>query len=149
MSPPTVLDQFDRAAEAHPNRTAIFWDRQRLSYGDLQRRIHVVATNLHHQAAVRPGDRVGILLKNSPEFIDALLAALRMGATVVPINTFLKAPEIQHIAYDCQLKCLITEPAFDEVTAMLQRVNLVYQESLAQRSSTPLLQFPRLSLSDL
>jgi len=78
-----------------------------------------------------PGDRVGILLKNSPEFIYALYGALKLGATVVPINTFLKPPEIQHIADDCQLKCLISSPDFDEVTGKLQGVAVV---SIAQLS---------------
>jgi len=74
---------------------------------------------------IAPGDRVGILLKNSPEFIYALYAALKLGATVVPVNTCLKAPEIQHIADDCNLKCLISSPDFDEVTTKLQRVPMV------------------------
>jgi long-chain acyl-CoA synthetase len=77
----------------------------------------------HH--GVSRGDRVGILLKNCPEFIFALYAALKSGATVVPINNFLKAPEIQHIVDDCQVKCLITSAEFDETISKLQGVTAI------------------------
>src|SRR5262249_6642582 len=62
----------------------------------------------------------------------------KSGATAVPINTFLKAPEIQHIADDCRLVNLITEPEFSEVTSKLQRVKPIDISQLANgHSSTP------------
>ncbi len=135
MHQPTVIAQFEQMAALNPRKPAIFWGAERIRYGQLRERIRTFAANLQQGAAIERGDRVGILLKNSPEFIYALYAALEAGATVVPVNTFLKAPEIQHIIDDCRLKCLVTEPAFDEVTAKLQRTRLVPVAELARPSS--------------
>ena len=108
MTEPTVIAQFDAVAAAQPRKVCIFWGRNRITNKHLAARIHAYGARLQAGYGVGRGDRVGILLKNRPEFIVALYAALKSGATVVPINSFLKAPEIQHIVDDCQLKCLIT-----------------------------------------
>ena len=42
------------------------------------------------------GDRVALVLPNSPQFIVAFYGALRAGATVVPCNPRYTAPELQH-----------------------------------------------------
>jgi long-chain acyl-CoA synthetase len=98
---------------------------------------------------VQKGDRVGLLLKNSPHFIYALYAALKSGATVVPINTFLKAPEVQHIADDCQLKCLVADESFNDLTTRLQRVQVVPLESIAGIDISSALNVPSVSPTDL
>jgi long-chain acyl-CoA synthetase len=132
MTESTVLSQFDVVAAAKPGKVAIFWGSEKIPYRDLAARIDACSAALQAcpdlggaAPGIVKGDRVGILLKNSPEFIYALYAALKLGATVVPINTFLKPPEIQHIADDCKLKCLITAPDFDEVTGKLQGVAII------------------------
>ena len=107
MTEPTVIAQFDAMAAAQPRQVCIFWGRDRITNAELAARIQAYGTRLQAGYGVRPGDRVGILLKNSPEFIVALYAALKSGATAVPINNFLKAPEIQHIVDDCQLKFIL------------------------------------------
>ncbi len=68
---------------------------------------------------------MAILLRNCPEFIYALYAILRCGGVVVPINTFLKAPEIQHIIDDCKCKCLVTSDDFDSTIGTLDRIQTV------------------------
>lgn len=128
----SVVTQFDEAAAKHPRKIAIFWGTERITYHQLHRDVQIHAANLQQHHSIKPGDRVGILLKNSPAFIHALYAILKSGATVVPINTFLKAPEIQHIADDCQLVTLISEPEFSEVTSKLQRVRIIEIANLSQ-----------------
>ncbi len=129
-----VVTRFEASAAAHPERTAVFWGSDKISYAKLRSRIHTVAAQLQTVCGVRPTDRVGILLKNSPEFIYAAYAALASGATIVPINTFLKAPEIQHIADDCLLKCLISAGDFDEQLGKLQHVHVVPVSDLSASS---------------
>jgi long-chain acyl-CoA synthetase len=149
MQEQTVLAQFDAMAASQPKRVAIFWGGERLTYGQLRERIDACAGVLQGEIGIQPRDRVGILLKNCPEFIIVLYAALKSGATVVPVNTFLKVPEIQHIVDDCQLKCLITDESFEEVTAKLERVQIVPGKSIPHNATTPSLHFLTLSLSDL
>ena len=125
MSNPTVLARFDASAAAQPRKVAVYWGNEKITYADVAGQIDAYGAGLQVNHGICKGDRVGLLLKNSPEFIYALYAVLKSGATVVPINTFLKAPEIQHIVDDCQLKCLVTTNDFDEVIGKLAGVVVV------------------------
>jgi long-chain acyl-CoA synthetase len=144
----TVLARFAAVVAVHPRKPAVFWGRATISYAELSQRIDAVAAHLH-AAGIRRGDFVGILLKNCPEFIDALYAALKLGAVVVPINNFLKPPEIQHIVDDCGVKCLVTSGEFAETTAKLQRVHALIIDAFSPHANTPALHYPPVSATDL
>ena len=128
----TVLAQFDTIARTKPRRTAIYWGDDRIRYGDLATHIARFAANLQARATFRPGDRIGLFIKNRPEFIYTLYAILKSGAVAVPINTFLKAPEVQHITDDCQLTVLITDDDLHEVAAKIERTKLLALRDLDQ-----------------
>lgn len=149
MTAGNVVERFVAVATSQPRRTAIYWGAERLSYADIHARVRSAASILQTNYGIQSGDRVGILLKNSPEFIPSLYAVLASGATAVPINTFLKAPEIQHIVDDCKLKCLVSSQDFDEVLAKLQRVNVVPVASLTQAVPARKPNFPTISPTDL
>jgi len=125
MTESTVIAQFDAVVARQPRKVCIYWGSDRFTNADLAGHILRYGAQLQAHHGVSRGDRVGILLKNCPEFIFALYAALKSGATVVPINNFLKAPEIQHIVDDCQVKCLITSAEFDETISKLQGVTAI------------------------
>ena len=68
--------------------------------------------------------RVGILLNNSIEYIAAYFGIQKTGATVVPLNNFLKAVELEYIIQDSGLKLLISEMAFEEtLISLAQKVS--------------------------
>ena len=136
MQPATVIAQFDQMVAQHPRKVAIYYGTERLTYGQLAGHIQDYAGNLQHVTTIQPGAKVGLLLKNSPRFIFTLYALLKSGATVVPVNTFLKAPEVQHIVDDCGLDCLITEDEFNDVAGQLARVRVVHTRQLAHKTPT-------------
>jgi len=57
---------------------------------------------------VEPGDRVGLMAANVPEFAILYYGALRAGAAVVPMNPLLKEREIAHYRSDSGMKLLLT-----------------------------------------
>jgi long-chain acyl-CoA synthetase len=57
---------------------------------------------------VQQGDRVVVMMLNSPEVVAAYQAVARLGAVVVPLLPVLKTPEIQHVASNCEPKAFIT-----------------------------------------
>jgi long-chain acyl-CoA synthetase len=57
---------------------------------------------------VKQGDRVVVMMINSPEVVVAYQAIARIGAVVVPLLPVLKTPEIQHVAANCHPKAFIT-----------------------------------------
>src|SRR4051812_42584953 len=99
---------FALSVEKHPTKTAVFWGDVQFSYGQLLSDSRAVAQRLTEGFGVRPGDRVGIWLKNCPEFIPALFGILHAGAVVVPINSFLKPGEVSYMLKDADIQVLIT-----------------------------------------
>jgi long-chain acyl-CoA synthetase len=145
----TVLAQFDATARRCPKRVAIYWGDERIRYGEVAARITRFAANLQARLAFGKGDRIGLFVKNRPEFIYALFAILKSGAVAVPINTFLKTPEVQHIANDCQLAGLITGEELRDVADKLQHVRLLDIADLAQPAAAAAPKFTEPPLDDL
>jgi long-chain acyl-CoA synthetase len=100
---------FAGSARKRAEKTALFWGQQEFSYAQLWAQSVEVAHQLERQLAVKPGDRVGLWLKNCPEFIPALFGILHAGAVAVPINNFLKTEEVNFILSDAGIDVLITD----------------------------------------
>jgi long-chain acyl-CoA synthetase len=101
--------KFAESAQQHAEKTALFWGERTYSYGELSSQALFVAGVLRQQFGVQPGDRVGLWLKNCPEFIPSLFGILQIGAVVVPINNFLKPDEVIYILRDAGIKVIITD----------------------------------------
>lgn len=70
-------------------------DLRRLSYGELLERAAQFSGGLA-SIGVKRGDRVVLWMTNRLEWVISWLAAVRIGAVVVPVNTFLKPPEVAY-----------------------------------------------------
>lgn len=87
-------------AAAHPDRDALvgaddFDEVRRLTYAQLCERVRNLSAGLASIGVAR-GDRVVLWMTNRLEWVLSCFAAIRLGAAVVPINTFLKAPEVKY-----------------------------------------------------
>jgi long-chain acyl-CoA synthetase len=149
MTESTVIAQFDAVVARQPRKVCIYWGGDRFTNADLAGHIRRYGARLQAGYGVGQGDRVGILLKNCPEFIFALYAVLKSGATVVPINSFLKAPEIQHIVDDCQIKRLITSVDFDETISKLRGITAILLSELERGAAAAAPKWPAVSPDDL
>jgi long-chain acyl-CoA synthetase len=87
----------------------LFWGERTYSYSELWSHSLFIAGVLRHQFGVKPGDRVGLWLKNCPEFVPALFGILQAGAVVVPINNFLKPDEVNFMLGDGGIDIIITD----------------------------------------
>jgi long-chain acyl-CoA synthetase len=114
---------FTTSAETHAHQTAVFWGPEEIPYHALLRQTRAVARALTQEFGVQPGDRVGLWLKNRPEFIPAFLGILTTGAVAVPINNFLKPDEVNYILGDAGVRLLITEEELARHTPALQAVH--------------------------
>jgi long-chain acyl-CoA synthetase len=92
-----------------PHKTALFWGEREYTYAQLWNQTVAVSERLSKDLGVKPGDRVGIWLKNCPEFIGSLFGILNAGAVAVPINNFLKPDEVNYIVADAGIDVLITD----------------------------------------
>lgn len=100
--------------ERQKRKTALFVDEEKITYGDILKRADAVAAFLAGQG-VGKGDRVALFLRNSPEFVYTIFAASKLGAVVVPINTFLKEEELSYILEDSGSSVLVTSTIHEQV----------------------------------
>ncbi|GAA4773439.1 long-chain fatty acid--CoA ligase [Actinomycetospora chlora] len=89
----TVADLVDARARMHPARVALRAGSVRRTYGELVDRTRRLATVLA-DAGVRRGDRVALLAENRLEYLEVVLAALRLGAAVATQGTRASAAEL-------------------------------------------------------
>jgi long-chain acyl-CoA synthetase len=96
-----------------PDAVAVRLGDAELSYAALDQGSARLATLLAERG-VEPGDRVGVMLPNVPEFPIAYYGVLRAGAVVVPMNVLLKRREIAFYLGDSGAKLLLAWHGFAE-----------------------------------
>ncbi|MFV0481440.1 MAG: long-chain-fatty-acid--CoA ligase [Campylobacteraceae bacterium] len=105
-------------AKNDPNKKVLFFEKKSTTNQELKTKVDILATFLHVKG-IKEGHRVGLIIANCEEFIVSFLAATRLGAICVPINTFLKHEEFSHILNDCGAKMIISSPAYQKETSSL------------------------------
>ena len=94
----TLLDLFDASVGERPNAFALNDE----TYAQLAAAALRVADRLRDRG-LRAGDRFAIYCENRPAFVYAYLAALRMGAIVVPANVLYRAADLSHVLRDADV----------------------------------------------
>jgi len=112
-----LADALHSVALRITSKVAIFHGDRQLTYRQIVEETGSLADHLREQIGVKPGDRVGLWLKNCPEFVPALFGILAAGGVVVPINNFFKPAEVARIVDDAQIRVLITDQSMSEPTA--------------------------------
>ncbi len=101
------------SAAMYPDHPAIRLDDDVLRYAELDDAASRVVSLLR-EYGVQPGDRVGLMLPNIPEFAIVFYGVLRAGGIAVPMNPLLKRREVEYYLGDSGARVLF---AWDEVTA--------------------------------
>jgi len=99
-----------RAARFQPHSLAVVDGELRLTFQELEHRAAGLAAHLA-QAGFLPGDRLALLAPNCAEYLIVLYACLRMGLTLVPMNTRYAVPEMDEVMEDCDPKGLVMHHA--------------------------------------
>ncbi len=112
----TVWQAVVESAARFPDRAALVaandaGEVQRLTYRSLVERAGHLSVGLA-SIGVRRGDRVALWMTNTPEWVVSTFAAIRLGAPVVPVNTFLRPAEISYILAQSGARHLLTLDEF-------------------------------------
>src|SRR6185436_454601 len=86
------MNLFDAIFKHDPSSPAIYFGRRKITYGELRAETLKMARVIR-SFGVEPGDRVALLLNDSPEFVEAFIATCSLGAIAVPINMALRPEE--------------------------------------------------------
>ncbi len=90
-----------------------------LTYGALGTRVAQLAGTLTQRCGLQPGDRVGLAMSNSPEYIELLYAVWYAGLTAVPMNAKLHQREFAYILDNAAVRLCFATPDLVETVAPL------------------------------
>ena len=107
-----VHQLIQEVAERAPDQVAIVFERQPVTYGELDRRANQLA---HHLSGldVGPGALVGLLVERSPEMVVALLGILKAGAAYVPLDPSFPPERLAGMVEDSAMRVLVTHRELD------------------------------------
>lgn len=101
-----LSSQLHRTAAKLGEKPAYFFMDKASTYAELDGAVTRFASGLE-KLGVKKGDHIALLLGNSPHFVISLYGALRLGATVIPVNPIYTADEIGYILNNGDVKVVV------------------------------------------
>ena len=116
----------DRHARCRPDHVAVVFEDVRLSFRDLQARVHRL-----HQAfwelGLQQGDKVALLLPNCLELLELYWASARAGLVTVPLSPMLRGPGLTSLLADSDATAVVSSaelaPELDRVRSELGAIS--------------------------
>src|SRR3990172_6052368 len=113
----TVADRIEEKARAHPERTFLLFEDERLSYGEL----NACANRVAHAAReldLETGDVAALLMENRPEFLVTWMGLAKLGVTTALLNTHLRGGALRHaLAATCARHLLAGSECLDALAS--------------------------------
>jgi len=106
------------AAIRYPDRAAVIDERGSLTYRELDQRVARIAAALRAQYGIVAGSKVAVLCRNHRWFLEATLAASRLGADVLFVNTEFAPPQLKAVLERHRPDLLIHDEEFTVETAV-------------------------------
>ncbi len=106
-----LTELVERAARKYPNNVAFSFFGVEQTYHEFIAQVHRFAAALY-DLGIRKGDRVSLMLPNSPQFLIAFYGALKIGATVVQTNPLYMPYELEHILNDSGTETIVALHVF-------------------------------------
>lgn len=120
-----LLEMLKNTARQYADKTAIVLGEQRLSYAELDEASSKVANALMG-LKVQKGDRVAMLLPNSPEFAIICLGIIKAGGIAVPLDIRYHVDELASLFANCKPKVLVSEnPFLEPIVPALSRFDSI------------------------
>jgi long-chain acyl-CoA synthetase len=125
------------SARREPGKVAIMLDDMKLRYAEVNGAANKIANGLVG-LGVRPGDKVALMLPNTPHFVICYYAVLKLGATVVPLNVLFKRHEVAyHLADSDAVALIVWEGFLGEATEGFQQAKHCRNLIVAQAPGNP------------
>lgn len=139
----SVSQLLEKTAERTPAKEAIYDLVRRLTYGELQKEVHQLASALV-SLGIKEGDRVGVSLPNWHETVALFFAIAKVGAILVPFNPKYRAHEVNYILANSGAKVVFVcedfeKVGFESVASLVETVVTVRYEKPGYRSYSELM----------
>lgn len=110
----TIYDMIVRNAGLYPEKSAIVYGDNRISFSDYKKLCDQCAASLIKEG-IDVGDRIAVLSSNNDDFLILCGAAAKIGAVVVPVNHRLGEGEIEYILKDSAPKYIFSSKEYKDL----------------------------------
>ena len=111
----------------NPDKTAIFFNDKPITYKELNDNVNRAADYLKKKG-LKKGDRISVMLKNCPEFLEVYFAAAKLGIIFVPLNFRLMGPEIKFQLNNCGSRLLIFHNEYTSIIKTIRKQTQVEED---------------------
>lgn len=140
----TIIQHVEELALNYPERIAIVYKEIKISYGELNVQVNLLAHYLKKNFQLKPDDVIGLYMDRSEQMIIAMLAVLKAGAAYVPISPTAPIDRVAFIIKDTATKVILTDEIYQELLSHLEEVlifkvvtiNSTFTDTLAEHYST-------------
>jgi len=108
----TIAEMLRWRARRHPSLEAVWFEGKSCTFAEFNESTSQLAAGLLDKLGLQPGDRVGILDKNSAAYFELLFALDKAGLVAAPLNWRLTAREVKQIVDDAKPKLIVTGEEF-------------------------------------
>ena len=137
---PTVHQLFELQVEKTPNKLAIVYEEEELTYRQLNDKANQLAHYLQKQG-VGPETLVGISVERSPDMVVALLAILKAGGAYLPLDPTYPQERLAYMLADSGVQTLLTQdhllPDLPELEAAVFRLDNDWEKVADEPLSNP------------
>lgn len=113
-----------RWSELHPDKPAVIFEGDVISYASLHQRANKTSCWLQ-AVGIEKGDRVAVMLNNGVEFIEIFLACSRLGAIFVPLNFRVSARELDYYIRNARPRLFIYEHSYSSIVDAIDLANVL------------------------
>ena len=138
----SIIDYIAEHVRTSPDRVAIRFRDAQVTYRQLDETAACCRGALAARG-IRPGERVALVMSDSPEMIAALLAIMGMGAVAVPCSTLLPPEGLAYVFEDSAAKLVIVSPEHLENARAAGAPQIVLGSDLQKSAAAPLGTFDR------
>ncbi|MFT6285926.1 MAG: long-chain acyl-CoA synthetase [Halieaceae bacterium] len=107
-APKTFIELLDKG-RTYGDQEFLVFQNERLSFNEFYRQVDLLALQLRAEFGVGAGDRVAIAMRNYPEWMVAFVAVVKVGAVIVPLNSWGLAQELQQCLSDAQVSLIFCD----------------------------------------
>jgi len=118
-------------ARRYPNKDAFIYEDKRITFFEFNNRVNKLS-NAILNLVLKPGNKVAILSKNSPEMVEVCFAASKTGMIFVPLNFRLVPVELKFVINDAEIDLLFVGEAFkkeiEEIKGEISVLHLIQMD---------------------
>ncbi|KGT43801.1 MULTISPECIES: non-ribosomal peptide synthetase [Bacillus] len=135
----TIHEMFERQAMIYPNAIAVTYEKEKITYKELNERANQLAHYLQKKG-VGPDTLVGLCVERSHEMIVGILGILKAGGAYVPLDPTYPEQRLQYILEDASIQLFVTQESLKELNWLPENVESICldrdQDEIGKESKT-------------